>query len=629
MKWITNFLQRFVIGIVLIGVSSIAFCQQEETLATTTQKLIEVSHAIKEGKKFTSKELTSINETAKKRQQLFFKINDSSDAHSVAHYLLSKKNLETLPKETKKYLEEDVGPLSGKLEVRAADFTNNKEVLQYLLLIGNETYYLHFTDGAPNHFETDAEVTIHHAMKINGEKNIHQLILSHKNMNVINPKVALPLSLGPQKTLTFIVNFVDQPSDRPWTNAQVTELMYTTINNHFLESSYQQTSLVGQTAGWYVINVNSTTSCTTLTDQVAALGDEAATNDGIDLSKFDRKVYIFPYTSACGWAGLGMVGGTKTRSWINGALSTMRTPAHELGHNFGIYHSRLLICPGSPNTGNCSLSEYGDGTDIMGAARTSHFNAHQKDRLGWLNYQVSPPITTVTTSGIYVIDPYETKNQKPKALKILKTAGTSDYYYLEFRQGIGFDAELAACGAACDYTRGVVFHQGSTTNANSSDLLDMSPGTSSRLVALLPGQAWTDPNAPNGGVTFEVLSVQSTGATVKVTFGTTPPPPPADIKLENGVPVSNLSDTRGNERYYYVDVPAGKSLLSVKMSGGTGDADLYVQYGQRPTTTVYQCRPYTSGNNETCNFNLPQAGKYYVMLRAYANYNGVTLMSTY
>jgi hypothetical protein len=158
----------------------------------------------------------------------------------------------------------------------------------------------------------------------------------------------------------------------------------------------------------------------------------------------------------------------------------------------------------------------------MGAARRAHFNAFQKDVLGWLNYQNSPPITLVTTSGTYRIDPYETTNNNPKALKILKRAGTTNYYYLEYRQGIGFDAELAACGTNCDYTRGVVFHQGNpiTTNANTSDLLDMSwtnptPGR----VALLPGQSWTDPAAPNGGVTFRVVSVDQTGATVNVTFG--------------------------------------------------------------------------------------------------------------
>ena len=36
------------------------------------------------------------------------------------------------------------------------------------------------------------------------------------------------------------------------------------------------------------------------------------------------------------------------------------------------------------------------------------------------------------------------------------------------------------------------------------------------------------------------------------------------------------------------------------MSGGSGDADLYTRFGSQPTTSSYDCRPYASGNNESC-----------------------------
>jgi hypothetical protein len=518
----------------------------------------------------------------------------------------------------------EIGPITGTLEIRAADMLEKAEIMQYVLLSDDQIYYLHFKDAVPKQLESDDILKISHAELSNSiNNNIHELLVSSKDIKIEKVKHALPLSLGPQSTITFLVNFVDKPTDRPWTTTQINTLVYTTINNHFLESSYKQTSLVGQVAGWYVVNVNSTTSCNVLPDQVSSLADQAATNDGIDLSKFKRKVYIFPKTTACSWAGLGMVGGANTKSWVNGAVSDLRTTAHELGHNFGIYHSRLLTCDASPNTGNCTRQTYGDGTDIMGAARTSHFNAHQKDRLGWLGYQSSPPITTVTASGNYTIDAYETANQNPKALKILKTANTTDYYYLEFRQGIGFDTELANCGN-CNYTKGVVFHQGNTVVGDSSDLLDMSPSEhASGVVALLPGQTWTDASAPNGGVTFKVISVASTGAVVNVTFGGGPAP--TEPELKNGVPVVNLAGAKGSQNYYYMEVPAGKPKLTIKIAGGTGDADLYVRYLSKPTTTQYDCRPYTSNNNETCTVNNPAAGKYFIMLRGYQAYSGVTL----
>jgi hypothetical protein len=102
-----------------------------------------------------------------------------------------------------------------------------------------------------------------------------------------------------------------------------------------------------------------------------------------------------------------------------------------------------------------------------------------------------------------------------------------------------------------------------------------------------------------------------------------------DIPLQNNVPITNLSGIKDDQNYYYIDVPAGRPLLTIKTFGGTGDSDLYVQFGQRPTTTVWQCRPYTSGTNETCTFTPPQTGRYYIMIRAYANYSGVSLQGSY
>jgi hypothetical protein len=65
--------------------------------------------------------------------------------------------------------------------------------------------------------------------------------------------------------------------------------------------------------------------------------------------------------------------------------------------------------------------------------------------------------------------------------------------------------------------------------------------------------------------------------------------------------------------------------MKFAMTGGTGDADIYVRFGAPPTTSAYDCRPYTASNNETCEFNPAQNGVYYVMIQAYAAYTGVTL----
>jgi pseudolysin/vibriolysin len=86
--------------------------------------------------------------------------------------------------------------------------------------------------------------------------------------------------------------------------------------------------------------------------------------------------------------------------------------------------------------------------------------------------------------------------------------------------------------------------------------------------------------------------------------------------------------TGGVSANYTMIVPAGKTSVVFTISGGTGDADLYVNLGSAPTTATYTCRPYTSGNAETCTFNSPTAGTYYVNVRAYAAYSGVSLKGT-
>ncbi len=96
-------------------------------------------------------------------------------------------------------------------------------------------------------------------------------------------------------------------------------------------------------------------------------------------------------------------------------------------------------------------------------------------------------------------------------------------------------------------------------------------------------------------------------------------------ELQNGVPVSGISGGQGSQANYTMDVPSGASNLSFQSSGGSGDADLYVRFGSAPTTSSYDCRPYLNGNNETCSFASPQTGTYYVMLRGYTSYSGVTL----
>jgi pseudolysin/vibriolysin len=100
-------------------------------------------------------------------------------------------------------------------------------------------------------------------------------------------------------------------------------------------------------------------------------------------------------------------------------------------------------------------------------------------------------------------------------------------------------------------------------------------------------------------------------------------------ELQNNVAVSGVSAATGGDNDYFITVPSGATNLVMSISGGTGDADLYTKAGSAPTTSSYDCRPYKTGNSESCTVASPVAGKYYLKVHGYAAYSGVTVKASY
>ncbi|WP_343073254.1 M4 family metallopeptidase [Pyxidicoccus fallax] len=130
------------------------------------------------------------------------------------------------------------------------------------------------------------------------------------------------------------------------------------------------------------------------------------------------------------------------------------------------------------------------------------------------------------------------------------------------------------------------------------------------------------------GTYYVMLNAYSAYSGVTLTGVYTTSSPPTNV-LQNGVPVTGLTAASGGQLSYMMDVPANTSV-TFSISGGTGDADLYVRFGSAPTTTTYDCRPYRAGNAETCTMPArATAGRFYVMLRGYTAFSGVTLRGQY
>ena len=105
--------------------------------------------------------------------------------------------------------------------------------------------------------------------------------------------------------------------------------------------------------------------------------------------------------------------------------------------------------------------------------------------------------------------------------------------------------------------------------------------------------------------------------------------PPAGETLSNGVAKTNLSASAGSELQFTMAVPSGSSNLGFAMVPGSGNADLYVRFGAAPTDGAYDCRPYRAGSRESCAFATPQAGTWYVRIKARTSFSGVSLTGSY
>ena len=155
--------------------------------------------------------------------------------------------------------------------------------------------------------------------------------------------------------------------------------------------------------------------------------------------------------------------------------------------------------------------------------------------------------------------------------------------------------------------------------------------TPAQIRTLLTSTARAFPSTPSQPIGAGI--VDAAAAVAAATGGTGPgpgpDPDPGDGGLQNGVPVTGVSGAAGSTQRWTFTVPSGARNLVIAISGGSGDADLYVRRGTAPSTSTYDCRPYRSGNTESCSFATPQTGTYHVMVRGYTSYSGVTLRASH
>jgi len=153
--------------------------------------------------------------------------------------------------------------------------------------------------------------------------------------------------------------------------------------------------------------------------------------------------------------------------------------------------------------------------------------------------------------------------------------------------------------------------------------------TPAQVESIIKSTAKALPGSCSGGCGAGIVDANAAVTAALGGGGGTTPPPAGGNVLQDDVPVSGLGAASGASLSYTVNVPSGTSQLQVSISGGTGDADLYLRQGSAPTDTQYSCRPYLSGNNEQCTVSNPAAGTWYVRIKAYSTFSGLTVRAVY
>lgn len=486
----------------------------------------------------------------------------ASDPGEVLRVALTPARRAALPADVRDLVEEHV-TLEGTLEVYAEDYPRGHRIVRYLQT-ARDRLSLHFAGEAPGLLSGSR-------VRVRGVRVGDALALGGGTSKPgggesLEPlAAALPDTFGEQRTLVILVNFRDKATE-PYTTQHAWDVVFGATSAWDLEGSAGQTWLTGDVYGWFTIPLDSTVCDTS---KLASYARQAAANAGAVLSQYRRLVYGFP-ANACSWWGLGTVGGSPSHAWVNGSF-VLRVVAHEMGHNLGLYHAQSLDCGAEPIGASCTANTYGDTTDIMGAS-TGHFNAFQKDRLGWLDFGESPLIATVSSSGAYAIEPYAAPGAGPKALRILKDADANTWYYVEFRRAVGFDGFMGT-----GLTDGVVIHTGSAGDGNSSYLLDMTSTSSFADAALPAGRTFSDPAA---GVSITPLSIDAAAALVDVSFGNTPCvaatptvaiSPAGTLWMTAGSPETLAVTVRNNDGP--ACAPAAFELTSVMPGGWSGELE--------------------------------------------------------
>jgi hypothetical protein len=311
--------------------------------------------------------------------------------------------------------------------------------------------------------------------------------------------------------------------------------------------------------------------------------------------KLEMRVHYGTSYENAFWDGVGMTFGDGASTFY--PLVSLDVSSHEVSHGFTEFNSGLIYAGQSGGINEAFSDMAGEAAEYFFHEGTNDFlvGAEIFKAAGEaLRYMNNPPLDGISIDSA---DDYF------DGLNVHYSSGVYNKAFYVLATTAGWNTEMAFkafAKANQDYW------------TPSTDFYDGACGVESAA----------------GDLGYTVADVTAAFESVDSECGGGPEPPTVE-PLTKGVPETGLAAGSGQALYFSLDVPAGASNLTFTMSGGTGDADMYMKFGELPTDVVWDCRPYKSGNNEVCTVAAPQAGTYNVRLKAYTAFTGVTLVGDY